>query len=72
MKFVKKNEDSLIVLWCIVFMSLVLIGIMMALSCIITETKIPNTFLLIYLSIVGLWLFLPIAITSLIYIKKLH
>ena len=72
MKFVKKNEDSLIVLWCIVFMSLVLIGIMMALSCIITETKIPNTFLFIYLSIVGLWLFLPIAITSLIYIKKLH
>ena len=72
MRFIKKNEDSLIVLWCVVFMSLILIGIIMPLGYIVTETKIPNSFLLTYLSIIGLWVFLPITITSLHYIKKLH
>lgn len=72
MKFVKKNEDSLIVLWCIVFMSLILIGIIMPLGYIVAGIKIPNGLLLTYLTIIGLWIFLPIAITSLLYIKKLH
>lgn len=72
MKFVKKNEDSLIVLWCVVFMSLILIGIIMPLGYIVAGIKIPNALLLTYLSIIGLWIFLPITITSLHYIKKLH